>query len=196
MSNAINSKQGSIPSGFSSGHGFGGGHGFGAGRDGNPSKSSDKHRISLKDTKRIMVRLWKYLYRYKWLGLLAVALSVASNLLSLLGPMLSGYAIDAIGNGAGMAQFDKVFFYCALMIIFYIVSSLLAYILSVLMIRISQKVVFRMRSDVFNKLAELPVRFFDCHQTGEIISRISYDIDTVNASLSNDLLQIFTSLFT
>lgn len=53
-----------------------------------------------------------------------------------------------------------------------------------------------MRSDVFNKLLELPVRYFDSHQTGEIISRISYDIDTVNASLSTDLLQIFTSVIT
>ncbi len=195
MANASFGKPGGIPSGFGPGRGFGGGRGFGAGPV-DPAKSGDKQKFSLQDTKRIMARLWKYLYRYKWLGLLAVALSASSNLLSLLGPMLSGYAIDAIGNGAGLAQFDKVFFYCGLMIVFYIVSSVLEYILSVLMIRISQKVVFRMRSDVFNKLAELPVRFFDSHQTGEIISRISYDIDTVNASLSNDLLQIFTSLLT
>ena len=201
LSSSIHGKQGGIPSGFGAGQGFGGSRGFsgrglGTGRDGDPDKSGSKRRISFKDTKRIMARLWKYLYQYKWLGLLAIVLSVTGNLLSLLGPMLSGYAIDSIGNGPGMARFDKVFFYCILMIIFYIVSSLLSYILSVLLIRISQKVIFRMRSDVFNRLAELPVRFFDSHQTGEIISRISYDIDTVNASLSNDLLQIFTSLFT
>lgn len=53
-----------------------------------------------------------------------------------------------------------------------------------------------MRKDLFDKLIELPVRFFDSHQTGDIISRISYDIDTVNASLSNDLLQIATSVIT
>jgi ATP-binding cassette subfamily B multidrug efflux pump len=188
--------QGGMPSGFGPGRGFGGSHGFGTGRSGGPDNSGNKRRISFRDTKRIMARLWKYLYRYKWLGLLAIVLSVASNLLSLLGPMLSGYAIDAIGSGAGMARFDRVYYYCVLMIIFYIVSYLLAYMLSVLMIRLSQKVIFHMRSDVFNKLTELPVRFFDSHQTGEIISRISYDIDTVNASLSNDLLQIFTSLFT
>ncbi len=156
----------------------------------------EKRKINLKDSKRIMARLWKYLYRYKWLGLLAIILSITSNLLSLLGPMLSGYAIDAIGDGPGMAQFEKVFFYCLLMIIFYIVSSILAYLLSILMIRISQKVIYQMRSDVFSKLVDLPLRYFDSHQIGDIISRISYDIDTVNASLSNDLLQIFTSLFT
>jgi ATP-binding cassette subfamily B protein len=157
---------------------------------------TEKRKLTLKETLKILARLWKYLYRYKWYGLLAIVLSVASNLLSLVGPMLSGNAIDAIGTRAGMAQFDKVFFYCILMIIFYIVSSVLAYLLSILMIRISQKVIYQMRSDVFSKLVDLPVRFFDSHQPGEIISRISYDIDTVNATLSNDLLQIFTSLFT
>jgi ATP-binding cassette subfamily B multidrug efflux pump len=196
LSRSVMYGQGGMPSGFGPGRGFGGSHGFGTGRSGGPDNSGNKRRISFRDTKRIMARLWKYLYRYKWLGLLAIVLSVASNLLSLLGPMLSGYAIDAIGSGAGMARFDRVYYYCVLMIIFYIVSYLLAYMLSVLMIRLSQKVIFHMRSDVFNKLTELPVRFFDSHQTGEIISRISYDIDTVNASLSNDLLQIFTSLFT
>ena len=155
-----------------------------------------KDKVSLKDSKRIMVRLWKYLSRYKWLGLLAILLSVSGNLLMLVGPMLSGYAIDAIGTEAGMAQFPVVFRYCLLMVVFYVLSSVLSYILSVLMINLSQKMVYQMRSDVFNKLLELPVRFFDNHQPGEIISRISYDIDTLNSSLSTDLLQIFTSVIT
>ncbi len=155
-----------------------------------------KDKVSLKDSKRILTRLWKYLSRYKWLGLVAILLSVIGNLLALVGPMLSGYAIDAIGTKAGLVQFPAVFKYCLLMVVFYVLSSISSYILSVLMIHLSQKVVFQMRSDVFNKLLELPVRYFDSHQTGEIISRISYDIDTVNASLSTDLLQIFTSVIT
>lgn len=79
------------------------------------------------------------------------------------------------------------------MVGFYALSSLLSYILSVLMIRLSQKVVYQMRREVVDKLLSLPVGFFDRTQTGDIVSRISYDIDTVNASLSNDLLQICTS---
>jgi ATP-binding cassette subfamily B multidrug efflux pump len=177
--------------------GFGFRHGTGAaGPASIQPQAGEKRKLTMKDTLRIMSRLWKYLYRYKWYGLLALVLSVSSNLLSLVGPLLSGKAIDAIGTRAGAADFEKVFYYCILMVIIYIFSSVLAYFLSVLMIRLSQKVIFQMRSDVINKLLDLPVRFFDSHQPGEIISRISYDIDTVNASLSNDLLQIFTSLFT
>ncbi len=148
------------------------------------------------DRKKVLLRLWKYLCKYKIMLFAAFLLTVTSNMLALIGPKLSGNAIDAIGTEAGKVDFKTVFYYCFLMLAFYIVSSVLSYILSVLMINISQKVVFRMREDVFQKLARLPVSFFDRNQTGDIVSRISYDIDTVNASLSNDLLQIATSVIT
>lgn len=150
----------------------------------------------VQNKKKVLLRLWKYLYRHKWMLLLALFLTVTSNLLALLGPMLSGLAIDAIGTTAGGVQFETVFYYCALMVVFYVVSSALSYGLSVLMVNLSQKIVYRMRKDISDTLLELPVRFFDTHQTGDIVSRISYDIDTVNASLSNDLLQICTSVIT
>jgi len=150
----------------------------------------------LHSTKETLIRLWNYIYKYKWSALAALLLSLAGNFLALVGPMLCGYAIDAIAPGKGNVRFDAVFLNCFLMIIFYIVSSLFSYILSVLMINLSQKVISRMRSDMFNKLMDLPVSYFDTHPAGEIISRISYDIDTVNASLSTDLLQIFTSIIT
>ncbi len=134
--------------------------------------------------------------QYKYRVLFALGLTVASNLLALMGPMLSGYAIDAIEPGVGRVDFARVFYYAALMVIFYLVSSALSYVLSVLMIHISRKVVYKMREDVFTHLMELPVGYFDTHQTGDIISRISYDIDTVNTSLANDLVQILTTLIT
>jgi ATP-binding cassette subfamily B multidrug efflux pump len=149
-----------------------------------------------KDRKKVLRRLWGYLCQHKWMLTAALALSFASNLLALIGPALSGKAIDAIGVTPGQVDFATVLYYCILMGIFYLASSVLSYILSVLMIRFSQKIVYKMRDDVFKKLTELPVGYFDLHQTGDIVSRISYDIDTVNASLSNDLLQIATSVIT
>lgn len=147
-------------------------------------------------TTHILRRLWRYLYEYKWLLLLALLLSISSNLLALVGPKLSGFAIDAIEPGKGKVVFPIVFRYAGWMIAFYVLSSGLSYLLATLMIRISCKVVYRMRRDVFEKLSTLPVKFFDQHQTGDIISAISYDIDTVNASLSDDLLQMLTSVIT
>lgn len=149
-----------------------------------------------KDRKATLLRLLNYMMKYKYWLLLAIVLTIGSNVFGLVGPMLSGYAIDATQLGKGKVDFDKVFYYAGLMVIFYVLSSVLSYFLQVLMIHISRRVVYQMRKDVFNKLMELPVGYFDTHQTGDIISRISYDIDTVNTSLSNDVVTIFTTIIT
>lgn len=146
-----------------------------------------------KNRRQVILRLLGYMMRHRWMALGAIALTVTGNLLALLGPMLSGYAIDAIGTGPGEADFQRIFSYCALMLLFYLISSVMAYLLSVLMVKLSQRVAYQLRADLFNKLVDLPVRFFDGHQTGDIISRVSYDIDTVTSSLSNDFLQIAAS---
>lgn len=149
-----------------------------------------------KDRKKVLLRLWSYIYAHKFMALAALALTVSSNLLALLGPWLSGRAIDAIGLEKGGVDFTSVFFFCGLMVLFYAISSGLSYLLSILMIQLSQKIVREMRQQVFDRLTLLPVKYFDQHQTGDIVSHLSYDIDTVNASLSNDLLQIAASAIT
>jgi len=146
--------------------------------------------------KYVTVRLWKYLYAHKGFLFLSIFLAFGNNALSLLGPYLSGFAIDAIELGTGKVDFQTVLFYATLMLIFYAVSSLFSYFLSRSMIALSQKITYQMRKDLFNKLVDLPVNYFDKTQTGDIISRISYDIDTVNTSLSHDIVQILTSIIT
>ncbi|MBQ7915384.1 MAG: ABC transporter ATP-binding protein [Firmicutes bacterium] len=148
------------------------------------------------DAKATLLRLGRYLYQYKWLFLAAILLSMTSNVFALVGPMLSGYAIDAIEFGQGHVDFESVFYYAGWMILFYIASALLSYALSVLMMYTTQKIVGRMRKDVFEKLMKLPVGYYDRHLTGDILSRMSYDIDTINVSLSTDLVQIFSSVIT
>ena len=143
-----------------------------------------------------MKGLIKYLLYDKWRLVLALILAVTGNLLALVGPMLSGKAVDAIEPGAGKVDFDTVFFYASLMIVFYLVSSLFSYLLSINMLGISQRLAKRMRKDVFDKLMKLPVGYFDTHLSGDIISRISYDIDVISTSLSHDVVQIVASIIT
>ncbi len=166
-----------------------------ASQPGQTGPANKKAVEKAKDPKKALRGLWNYLEYHKWLLFLAFVLTVSSNLFALVGPKLSGNAVDAIA-GAGMVQFDTVFYYVRLMILFYVVSSALSYGLSLLMRTITQKTVCRMRQDVFDKLMELPVGFFDTHQSGDIISRISYDIDVINTSLSNDVIQICASVVT
>ena len=85
-----------------------------AGRNNKISEKTEKP----KDARYVVGRLWKYIYRHKFMLLLAIALTIASNLFALIGPMLSGYAIDAIQPGKGLVMFKTVFFYAFWMIIF------------------------------------------------------------------------------
>lgn len=150
----------------------------------------------MKRQKHVILRLGSYLAHYRFLLGLAFLMTTAGNLLALIGPMLSGWAVDAIQPGAGRVDFDRVFFFARWMILFYVISAAFSYLQSVLMVTISRKVVYQMRRDVFDRLLALPVGYFDRHQTGDMISRISYDIDLVNESLSHDLVQMLTTVIT
>ena len=82
------------------------------------------------------------------------------------------------------------------MLICYLGSALLALALAVVLAQLGKKITYRLRKDLFEHLVKLPVGYFDRRQTGDIISHISYDVDTVNTSLSHDLLQVASSVVT
>lgn len=171
---------------------------IGGGRMTRAEISGDKRRFEGNTLSRgvLLLRLWRYLGRNRGLLVLALLLSLTSSLLALYGPKLSGTAINAIDLGQGSVDFDTVFRCAGLMVIFYICAAGLTYLLNVVMIRLSRRVSKQMRHDVFERLAALPVSYFDRFQTGDIISTITYDVDTVNQSLSTDLLQILQSVVT
>ena len=155
----------------------------------------EKKKMDRKTAKSIFLRLCRYVLGYWYLFLPAVVLTLFSNQLSLLGPKYSGEAIDALAAVGGV-DFESVWYNVGKMLICYAVSAVMSYLLAVLMIHISQKIVFTMRKQLFEKLTSLPVGYFDTHPTGDIISHISYDIDTINSTLSHDLVQIMTSIYT
>ena len=145
--------------------------------------------------KGIFLRLSKYVLQQWPLFVIALLLTLGANQLSLLGPKYSGAAIDAIEAERGV-DFSAVWESITLMLGCYVISALLSYILSVVMIHLSQRIIYKMRRQVFEKLTTLPVNYFDTHATGDIISHLSYDIDTINSTLSHDLIQVMTSVYT
>lgn len=160
-------------------------------------KISNQKQVKPKAPKKyLLFRLWHYISRYDLLIATGLVFMLLSNILALLGPKLSGKAIDAIGIRAGGVDFEKVFYYAGWMAVFYVLSAFFSYLLSLLTIHLTKKIIYQMRKDVFENLSRLPVAFFDQYQTGDIISVITYDIDTVNQSLSNDFLQIMQSVVT
>ncbi len=146
-------------------------------------------------SRAVAMRLLTYIRRHLGTAVLAVIATVAANTAALYIPYFSGRAIDAIGE-IGNVDFEAVLRLCAMMLICIFANSILAYVTQLLLIRMSSRITAEMRREVFDHLLELPVYFFDSHPVGDIISRISYDIDTINASLSSDLVTIATSVIT
>ncbi len=149
-----------------------------------------------KDTKGALLRIIRYLMQYKYVVLLFIICTFLSNLGNLMGPNFAGKAIDAVSAGPGKVDMAQVTHYAMLMMLFYVGSNLLSFSVTLGMMRVGRRIAQNMRRDVFNKLMTLPVSYFDKHQAGDIISRVSYDIDVVTMSLSTDVVHIVTSLVT
>ena len=148
-----------------------------------------------KNKKGILIRLFSYILNLWYLFIPAILMTLFSNQLALLGPGFSGEAIDAIALEGG-PDFEMVWQNVGKMLLCYALSAILSYLLASLMIFMSQKIICTMRKQLFEKLTSLPVGYFDTHPTGDIISHISYDIDTINSTLSHDFVQIMTSIYT
>ena len=157
----------------------------------NPSAKREKPR----DASGTLLRILRYLTHDRNMMLLMLLLTLLSNIGNLLGPSFAGKAIGA-ATGAGQVDFDQVTYYAGCMLAAYLISNIVSFAVNLGMMRLGRRVANRMRRDVFAKLMALPVRYFDRNQAGDIISRVSYDIDVVTTSLSADLIQILTSFVT
>ena len=160
----------------------------------NPNRHSND-RLDRRTAGGIFLRLGGYVLRQWYLFIPAIIMTLVSNHLALLGPQYSGAALDAIELESGV-DFPLVWKNVTYMVVCYAVSAVFSYLLAVIMVHLSQRIVRRMRKEVFEKLNRLPIGYFDTHPTGDIISRMSYDIDTLNSTLSHDLVQVLTSIYT
>lgn len=148
-----------------------------------------------KNAKRTLRRIFRYTTRYRVVFLLLLTCTLASNIGNLLGPAFAGKAIGAAA-GKGAVDFDSVAYYAQCMLAAYLMSNILSFLVNQGMMRLGRRVANQMRKDVFDKLMALPVSYFDRNQAGDIISRVSYDIDVVTTCISADLVQILTGIIT
>lgn len=148
-----------------------------------------------KDAKGMLRRIFQYIMSYRVAVAVLLLCTFASNIGNLLGPTFAGKAIGA-AVGKGQVDFDTVAYYARCMLIAYLLSNLMSFLVNQAMMRIGRRIANKMRRDVFAKLMALPVSYFDRNQAGDIISRVSYDIDVVTTSISADLVQILTSVVT
>lgn len=149
-----------------------------------------------KDTKGTLIKLYKTLLPFRVLIIFVVVLSIFSCVLSLLGPYFCGEAINEVEKGPGMIDFSIVWKWAVMMLVSYLFSEVVYLTINLIMVSVSKKTGYILRKECFEKLHRLPVSIFDDNSAGDILSRISYDVDVVATSIQTDISQIITTIIT
>ncbi|WP_046213831.1 ABC transporter ATP-binding protein [Paenibacillus wulumuqiensis] len=150
-------------------------------------------RRRAKDWKGTLARIWNYLSHRRAKLFLVLFMVLLTSALTLLGPYLVGVAIDDfLEQNAGR---QWIWFLAGLAVV-YLLNSLTSWLQNVWMIEIAQETVYRMRSDLFSHLHRLPIPFFGKRQQGELMSRVTNDIENVSSTLNSSAIQIFSSVLT
>ncbi|MGI6507608.1 MAG: ABC transporter ATP-binding protein [Saccharofermentanales bacterium] len=158
--------------------------------------TSKQKEHKTRDYRKVFRGLVKYV-KPEWPSfLIGLVLLLLANILALAGPRLSGEAVDAMGIAAGGVQFDAVLTKSLLMLAAYAGSAILNYMMVRLIARTSKRVIYRMRQDTFEQIIDLPLSYIDTHQAGDLVSRISYDLDVVSTAISQDIIVIAASMIT
>lgn len=157
-----------------------------------------------KDFKKNLTRLFRMLLTYRISVIFVVIFAILSTIFTVVGPAILANATNILYDGAMMRIsnpsyiIDLTGVYQVLLLAggLYLISAITSYIQSVLMITITQKVTFSLRSDIANKINRLTLKTYDTKSFGDILSRITNDVDTINNSLQQTFVQLITSLVT
>lgn len=144
------------------------------------------------NVKYTIKRLLSYLKPTLPLFIVVFLGNLLSVVTSLLGPYVCGLAVGEI-KADGTTDFNVITYYCILLAAVYVASEVINYATTVGMAYVARKMTGAMRADLFKRLVNLPVGYFDTRQAGDVISVLSYDIDTVGASLANDVILVLKS---
>lgn len=159
-----------------------------------PFKTLQKHQKKrAEDTWGTVKRLLTYLIQHKWMLLIIISMVILSSSMALLGPYLIGMAID---DFIVLKQADGLLQLVGWLIVIYILHSVSIFLQNFWMIGVAQKTVFTLRKELFEQFHQLPISFFDSRQQGELMSRVTNDIDNINNTLNDSVIQIFTSIVT
>ena len=156
-----------------------------------------------RDFKGTMKKLMAYLSAYKIPLLLVIIFAIGSTVFNIVGPKILGRAtteifnglVGKISGGAGI-DFEKISRILLLLLALYACSALFSFIQGYIMTGVSQKLTYRMRKEISEKISRLPMNYFDKMPHGEILSRITNDVDTLSQSLNQSATQMITSVTT
>lgn len=141
----------------------------------------------------ILGRILKYINKYKFILVLVIVSAALSSLLSMAGPLLVGLGVDYIIDTSNV-NFKGILYIISILVFVYIGSSLFQWLMGIFINIISNKTAMDLRNDAFDRISTLPLKYFDSHAHGDIISRLTNDIDAVNEGLLQGITQLFSGV--
>ena len=152
-----------------------------------------------KDFKGTMLELWRYARSFKWQLTAVFVFAIGSTIFTIVSPKLLGKATDKVVeglmSGTGI-DFEALLAIIAFLCAIYAASSLLSFLQGYVMSGVSQRITYRLRKEISEKMDRMPLKYFDTKTHGEILSRVTNDVETVNQSLNQSMTQIITSVTT
>lgn len=157
-----------------------------------------------KDFKGTMKKLISYLSPYKLAILLVIVFAIGSSVFNIVGPKILGNAttkifegiVSKVSNSGGGIDFDAIFRTLTILASLYIISSIFSFIQTFITSDISQKVSYNLRKSISEKINKLPLNYYDRKTNGEVLSRVTNDIDAISQNLNQILSQMITSATT
>lgn len=153
----------------------------------------DEKREKAQNTFQTIRRIWSYLAKEKVKLSLVLLMVLLSSSLSLLGPYMVGMAVDDYIVQRKLSGLGRLLIF---LIMIYFIHSLSIFLQNFWMIGIAQNTVYTLRQQIFKQFYRLPIAYFDKRQHGELMSRVTNDIDNVNSTLNSSVIQIFSSVLT
>ncbi|WP_156851298.1 ABC transporter ATP-binding protein [Planococcus donghaensis] len=157
------------------------------------TKKKDKKDERAQNWKSTLLKIWKLVDEQRLLLIVVLALVFVSSAMALLGPYLIGFIIDEYIVPQSFNGMGTVVLW---LIVVYIAHSVSLYLQNFWMVGIAQQVIYRLRTRLFSHLQRLPVTFFDKRQHGELMSRMTNDIENVSSTLNTSFIQVFSSILT
>ncbi|WP_459479191.1 ABC transporter ATP-binding protein [Clostridium saccharoperbutylacetonicum] len=157
-----------------------------------------------KNFKSTMLTLFSYMSEFKGRIIVVIIFAIFSSIFSIVGPKILGKATTKLFEGLIawsmglnlLTDFDYIRNCILLLVFLYIISSVFAYVQAYIMSGVSMKITYRFRKDISEKINKLPLKYFDTRTHGEVLSRITNDVDTLSQTLNQSLTQLITSTTT
>ncbi|HAX74243.1 MAG TPA: ABC transporter [Firmicutes bacterium] len=159
-----------------------------------------------KDFKGTIKRLGRYLKPYTWQIVIVLIVAIASTVFSIVGPKIMGRITNELFRplqekmsgvqNVAPVDFDYIWKIVVTLIVLYVLSAAFSYIQQYIMAGVAQRAVYDLRSDVDKKLSKLPLKFYDSHTHGDLLSRFTNDVDTISGTLQQTITQSITSVIT